>query len=131
MKRFHRAERRFGVTVGAVALAFGSWWLYRGKFPQMVPIALACGTLLVMLGLLAPAALRWPNRVWLRLGEALGYLMTRVILAVVFYGVVTPIGLLRRAVGGDPLRRRSGPSDSYWLPYPERHHDPKHFEKMY
>jgi hypothetical protein len=54
-----------------------------------------------------------------------------VILAVVFFLIVTPIGLIKRAMGWDPLHRRSAVGDSYWHPYPERQHNPRHYEKMY
>jgi hypothetical protein len=57
--------------------------------------------------------------------------MTRVILAIVFFLVLTPIGLIKRAMGWDPLHRRAVPGESYWRPYSERQHDPRHYEKMY
>ena len=57
-------------------------------------------------GLLVPRALVWPNRLWMGLAEALSFVMTRVILAIVFFALVTPIGLFRRLIGGDPLNRR-------------------------
>lgn len=123
--------RRFGLTVGAVLLALGSWWLYRGRFPIAAPVLAAGGALLVLLGGVAPAALRTPCRLWMRMAEGMSFVMTRVILAIVFYLVVTPIGWLRRALGGDPLRRRGSPSESYWKPYPARQRDPRHYEKMF
>jgi hypothetical protein len=42
----------------------------------------------------------------MRLGEGLAWINTRIILGVVFYGVVTPIGLVMRMFGHDPMRRR-------------------------
>ncbi len=65
------------------------------------------------------------------LAEVLAFAMTRVILALVFFGIVTPIGLLRKVLGGDPLRRRAKPADSYWWPYSDRQHNLKHYEKMF
>ena len=82
-------------------------------------------------GLLVPRALVWPNRLWMGLAEALSFVMTRVILAIVFFALVTPIGLFRRLIGGDPLNRRAASSESYWKPYLSRQSDPRHYEKMY
>jgi ABC-type uncharacterized transport system permease subunit len=65
------------------------------------------------------------------LAEGLSYVMTRVILALVFFFVVTPIGLVRKMVGGDPLNRRAARTESYWKPYLARQTDPRHYEKMY
>ena len=92
---------------------------------------LGIGGVLLMLGFVYPRALVWPNRIWMRFAEALSYVMTRVILGIVFFLVLTPIGLVRRMTGWDPLGRRRAPGESYWVPYPERQHDPKHLEKMF
>jgi hypothetical protein len=126
-----RQEREFGLLVGAITSAISGWWLYRGKFGVAARPLLLVGLSLVVLGLLFPGALRYPYRAWMRLAEGISFVMTRVILAIVFFGVVTPIGLLRKAMGGDPLRRRARPAESYWWPYSARQRDPKHYEKMF
>lgn len=130
--RAYRAERDFGVAVGAVSALLGAWWLYRDKFPGVRPYFLGAGVALVLFGLAAPRALVWPNRAWMALAEALGFVTTRVVLALVYFLVVTPIGVCKRLTGWDPLSRR-GPrgAGSYWRPYPARQHDPRHYEKMY
>ena len=87
------------------------------------------GLLLVVLATVAPRALYWPNRGWMALAEALSWVSTRVVLAIVFFIAVTPIGIVKRLTGWDPLRRRGKASESYWRPYPRR--DPQHYEKMY
>lgn len=126
-----RQEREFGLLVGAITSAIGGWWLYRGKFGIAAWPLLLVGLSLVILGVLFPGALRYPYRLWMKLAEAISFVMTRVTLAIVFFGLVTPIGLLRKAAGGDPLRRRARPADSYWWPYSARQRDPKHYEKMF
>ena len=108
-----------------------SWWLYRGKFPHVAQITMPVGTALILLGLVLPQALVWPNKAWLALAEALAFVTTRIILAFVFFGIVTPIGLVKRLFGWDPLHRRAAPADSYWKPYTERQRDPRHYEKMF
>jgi hypothetical protein len=69
-----------------------------------------------------------PGWHWLRRSA---YLSTRIILAFVFFVIVSPIGLIKRMFGWDPLNRRAGASDTYWKPYPERQRDARHYEKMY
>jgi hypothetical protein len=130
-KRSYRAERNFGLVVGGVFVALALWWLWRGKVQLVAPYLLAVGAALVALGLIAPRALVWPNRLWMGLASVLSFVMTRVILAVVFFGLVTPIGWMRKLVGGDPLSRRAARSESYWKPYESRQSDPRHYEKMY
>ena len=130
-KKSWRAEREFGLIVGGVLLLLSGWWLYRGKFPTLSHLTLPLGGLLVLLGLIFPAALVWPNKTWMALAEVLSFVTTRIILAFVFFVIVTPIGVSKRLFGWDPLHRRAAASDSYWLPYSERQKDPRHYEKMF
>jgi hypothetical protein len=127
----YSVERNFGVVVGLVFSAFGGWWLMRGKFPASAPIVLGVGAVLLILGLVFPRALVTPNRLWMKLAEVLSFVMTRVILGLVFFLVAMPIGLIRKMVGGDPLNRRAAPKESYWRPYLARQTDRRHYEKMY
>jgi len=131
MKRSMRAEREFGLVVGGVMVLLSGWWLYRGKFHNVSQISLPLGGMLVFLGLVWPQVLVLPNKAWMALAEALSFVMTRVILAFVFFAIITPIGLVKRLFGWDPLYRRAGSSDSYWKPYSERQRDPRHYEKMF
>src|SRR5712671_2546783 len=130
-KKSLRAEREFGLIVGGALLLLSSWWLYRGKLQNVSHVTLPLGALLVLLGVLLPRLLVWPNRAWMAFAEALSFVSTRVILAVVFFGIVTPIGVVKRLFGWDPLQRRAAPDDSYWKPYAERQRDPRHYEKMF
>ncbi|HEV7903468.1 MAG TPA: SxtJ family membrane protein, partial [Pyrinomonadaceae bacterium] len=130
-KRSYRTERDIGLLVGGVLLALGGWWLYRGKYAALSTFLLVSGATLALLGALRPQLLVVPNRLWMGLAEAMGFVMTRVILGVVYFLFVTPIGLVRRLFGGDPLGRRARRAESYWKPYTERRRDPKHYEKMY
>ena len=127
----YRAERSFGLLVGGVFTALGGWWTFRGKLPHVSPLLCALGLALALLGAVAPRLLVWPNRGWMAMAGALSFVMTRVILAGVFFLTVTPIGILKRLTGWDPLRRRARPSSSYWRPYPARQHDRRHYERMY
>jgi hypothetical protein len=126
-----RAEREFGLIVGGVLVLFSAWWLYRGKFTSVAHIILPLGAVLVLLGLVLPQALVWPNKAWMALAEVLSFVSTRIILAFVFFLVLTPIGFIKRLFGWDPLHRRAAGSDSYWRPYAERQRDPRHYEKMF
>lgn len=128
-RRTLRAEREFGLLVGGVLAAIGGWWLFRGKFPSAAPVALALGALLALLGAAAPRALALPYRLWMGAAERISRLVTLLVLSIVWFLVLTPIGLVKRAFGWDPLERRAAPSDSYWRPCPERARD--HYEKMF
>ena len=130
-KRSLRAEREFGLIVGGILVLLSTWWMYRGKFSHMSHITLPLGGVLVLLGLAFPRALVYPNKAWMKLAEGLAFVSTRIILAFVFFAIVTPIGFVKRLSGWDPLHRRAAAADSYWKPYSERQRDARHYEKMY
>jgi hypothetical protein len=130
-KRSLRAEREFGLLVGGTLVLLSAWWFYRGKFPAVSQFTLPVGAGLVLLGLVFPRALVFPNKAWMAFAEVLSFLTTRIILAVVFFAIVTPIGAVKRWFGWDPLHRRAAASDSYWQDYSERQRDARHYEKMY
>lgn len=130
-QRQFRVEREFGSVVGGVLVLLASWWLYREKLISAAYIILPLGSLLIILGLVFPRALVVPNKAWMLLAEGLSFITTRIILGVVFFGIMTPIGVIKRFLGWDPLNRRRGSSDSYWKPYSDRQRDPRHYEKMY
>jgi len=130
-RRTFRAEREFGLVVGGVFVLLGLWWLYRGKFANATYVVVPAGALLLLFGLLWPRMLVWPNRAWMLLAEGLSFVTTRLILGLVFFLVVTPIGVVKRLTGWDPLGRRGARSDSYWKPYSERQRNPRHYEKMF
>src|SRR5262249_36457615 len=124
-----RAEKEFGLIVGGVFVLLGFWWLYRGKFTTAAYVLSAAGSVLVLCGLVFPRLLIVPRKFWMKLAEGMAYVSSRIILAIVFFLVLTPIGLVKRAMGWDPLQRRSGSRDTFWSKYPER--NPRHYEKMY
>ena len=127
----YQDERNFGLIVGGVFVALGSWWLFRGKFQTIAPWVLALGTFMVAFGLVFPRLLVLPNRLWMSIAEVLSFVMTRLVLGIVFFLLVTPLGLVRRISGGDSLNRRAARSKSYWRAYGARQSDLRHYEKMY
>ncbi len=73
------------------------------------------GIVFLLLSLLIPAWLAPVRRIWLALGEALGFVVTRIILSVLFYLVVTPTGLLGRIFGKKFLNFDfSSQKESFW-----------------
>ena len=130
-KKSWRAEREFGLIVGGMLLLLSCWWLYRGKFHSLTQFTLPVGVVLVLLGIVIPRVLYYPNKAWMAFAEVLSYISTRIILAFVYFVVITPIGFIKRLSGWDPLDRRTARRDSYWRDYSERQRDPRHYEKMY
>jgi hypothetical protein len=121
IKSGRRDLRKFGVTMGVAVAALGGLFLWRGRGEPLAFFLVAAGFLVFALAL--PAALRPVQRAWMAFAVVLGWMMTRVILAVVFYVGVTPIALIARLVGKRFLELGFEPERrSYWerRPAPDR-----------
>lgn len=123
-----RELRKFGLLVGGITVAIGLWPLSRGG--ELRAWAVAIGSTLAVLGTATPVLLAWPYRAWMRIGALLGWFNTRVLLGLVFFVILTPIALLMRIMGRDPLDRafKTG-SPSYRIAKEPREAD--HFERMF
>ena len=103
--------RSFGLIVGGGFALIGVWRvLLRGEEPRMWALILSGA--LVVSALVAPAVLTPFHRVWMRIGETLGWVNSRIILSVVYYLVVFPVGIVRRFAGSDPMHRSFDPNAS-------------------
>ena len=122
-------ERSFGLTVGAICCILWAIALWRGRGHPVWLIAV--GSLLVLFGWIAPAALRLPSALWWKLSEVLGWINSRVILTVIFLVIFFPVGLIMRILGRDPLRLRRTAKTTCWEPYPARTRSVVHYEKMF
>ena len=106
--------KKFGLTfgIGLFVLSVLIYWMHRRFNPLFlwqIPV------LSILLGLTFPVLL-WPfQKIWMTLGIILGFIMTRVLLSLVYYLVLTPIGLIARLFGNDFLHRKLDPdTESYW-----------------
>jgi polyferredoxin len=100
--------RQFGLMVGGIFLFIGLWpWVWRHEAVRLW--AVVPGTLLIAAGAVIPSLLREIYKGWMFLGHILGWINTRIILGVLFYGIVTPMGVVMRLAGRDPMRRTFDP----------------------
>ncbi|HMG04085.1 MAG TPA: SxtJ family membrane protein [Chthoniobacterales bacterium] len=113
LDRSPRALRRFGFTVGMVALFVGSilWWRHRGAG---LPLILFGAALIHAAGF-APFTLNYVHGPWMIVALALGWVVTRILLTIVFFFVVAPIGLLQRLFGKRTIEVAfATDASSYW-----------------
>ena len=122
------SHRSFGLTVGGVLAGTAAVSAWRGHASRAETLAVIAAVL-VGAALIRPSSLAGAAAVWSRVGHALGWFNSRVLLTLMFLFVIWPIGILSRLFGNDPLdRRRRG---SMWTAYPDRLRDPKHFERLF
>jgi hypothetical protein len=115
--------RSFGLLVGGIFGLLGLWpVVWRHESPRTWAVTLA--VLLIGPALVAPGILGPAYRLWMKLAEVLAWINTRILLGVVFYLVVTPIGLIMRLLRRDPMRRQLDAQGEYRIlrtPRPASH----------
>jgi len=116
--------RSFGLLVGGIFALIGLWPLVvHNKDARWWSLIVAA--VLILPALVYPKSLFWIHKGWMAVGHVLGWINTRIILGFVFYIVVSPIGIVRRLLGKDPMGRQLRPDlDSYRMirkPRPASH----------
>jgi len=107
-----KSLRKFGMTMGIALLAVAVFIIMRRHDPQP---ALLIALIFFILGIAAPILLKPLYIAWMRFAYLLGWVNTRLLLAIIFYLVFTPIGLVMRLCGVDPLKRKINKEEkSYW-----------------
>ena len=105
--------RSFGVIIGIILLLVAGFLFYREKesFQTFLYIAGA----FIGFGLIIPIILKPIYIVWMTFAVILGWFMTRVILSLLFYVIITPIGVVLRIFGKDFLEiKKESVQGSYW-----------------
>ena len=122
--------RKTALVVAAVLAAIALWNVYRGRMTQ-VAIFGGIAVLLVGIGVLVPAAARSFHRFWMGFAAILGYINSRILLSLLYYLVFTPVGLVRRLIGRDPLQRRGSAKSSYWITRDYTRQTKRQFERLF
>jgi hypothetical protein len=119
---FTPSTRTLRQFAGIWVLFFGGLACWHGLVGAHTSIALVLAVLAVTvgpLGLIWPRAIRWIYVGWMVLAFPIGWVISRVILALLFYGLFTPLGQFFKLIGRDALARRYHPGvDTYWAPKP-------------
>ena len=126
----HRqSDRAFGLTFAAVftVITLISWFVF-GRFAAW---ALATAVCFATVAAVTPGLLLPLNRLWMVLASKIAPVTNGLVLGAVFLFVITPLGLLLRRFGKDPLRRAADRSlETYWSPVTQRPGG-KHFSDLF
>lgn len=102
--------------------------IYRGTRPGMLWLALSLA--FALSGLLVPSLLRPVYKIWMVLGNILGWVNTRILLGLIFYLIVTPVRFVMSVFGNDPMNRKFDPEvATYRIPRNPR--DPAHMRHQF
>jgi hypothetical protein len=118
--QFRPSDKTLRQFAGIWIVFFGGIAAYQGYFRERMTIALALGSLAAVVGLLglaAPRAIRPIYVGWMVAAFPIGWVVSHLILALIFYGLFTPLATLFRLMGRDALHRKPRQGvDSYFVP---------------
>jgi Saxitoxin biosynthesis operon protein SxtJ len=111
------SDRAFGCTVGTILMVIGAAKAFvAAALPPIACLIFVAGAVLLLLGIVAPSRLSTLNRLWLKVGTAIAKVVNPIILALLFFLVVTPTAFVVRIVGKRPLRLAPDKAAAtYWI----------------
>jgi hypothetical protein len=116
-----------------MGVAFGAlgFYLWRRSLLPFAIGAVSAGVVLALLSFVTPRVVVPLADGWGFIGKTIGRITTPILLTIVFVTVVTPLGLLLRLFGSDPLRLKRDPKAStYWIERKQRTFTPEDFERL-
>ena len=112
IKSSRKDLKNFGFTIGFILLIIGVFLFVREK--GLFVYLFSIGSILIILGGIVPVLLRPFYKVWMTFAVIIGWIMTRIILSILFFSIITIIGLFTRLLGKDFLNLKSKSNESYW-----------------
>ena len=111
------SDRAFGCTVGSILMVIGgAKAVAAGALPPITCLIIAVGGVILLLGILAPSRLSMLNKIWLKFGAVIAKVVNPIVLALLFFFVVTPMAFVARITGKRPLRLAPDHAvSSYWI----------------
>lgn len=122
--------RKFSFTLFAALTILGGLLFW--KYGTLSLILFGVGLALLTIGIIRPNWLRGLYKVWMALAIVLGFISSHLLLAILYYFVLTPLGLVMRSFGRDPLLKRHDTTMStYWEKKEKKDYSKKQYEKMF
>ena len=124
----NKAIRSFGITISIILFIIYGFLIYYGKEDSQFFAIIA---LTLVAGIILPILLKPIYLVWMIFAVILGWIMTRIILSVIFYLIITPIGIVTRLIGDDFLGLKKINTNSYWNNRDNNHEINQDYEKQF
>ena len=107
------SNRSFGILFSIVFTIIAFWPTINGNPLRLWSIPIS--VIFLVLGLLNSKLLNPLNIVWVKFGELLGRIIAPIVMAIIYFIIVTPIGLFMRLIGKDLLNIKFSKSNTYWI----------------
>ncbi len=121
--------QKFGETMGVFLVLVGLAFYFIDY--NNAYVVLTAGALVFLMGWIRPGTLRPVFAVWMSFAIILGFIVTRIILGVIFFIIFSPVGLVFRLINKDHLDEALDPeASSYWRKRERKHYEPGMSEKQ-
>ena len=107
------SNRNFGIVFSIVFLIIAIWPILNQNEIRIWSIIISL--IFLILGLINSKFLSPLNKVWFKFGVILGSVIAPIVMGIVFFFVVTPTGLIMKALGKDILALKRNKNNTYWL----------------
>ena len=107
------SNRSFGILFSILFAIIAFWPIINGNPLRLWSIPIS--VIFLVLGLLNSKLLNPLNIVWVKFGELLGIIIAPIVMAIIYFIIVTPIGLLMRLIGKDLLNIKFSKANTYWI----------------
>ena len=107
------SNRSFGILFCIVFAIIAVWPIFNDESLRIWPIPISL--IFLTLGLFKSKLLNPLNIVWVKFGELLGRIIAPLVMAIIYFIIVTPIGLFMRLIGKDLLNIKFTKNSSYWI----------------
>ena len=126
----YKVFRKFGITIGTVLVLLGIILSIKaGNYLLFLSLA---GLVLMLVSLMFSKLLRPLYIIWMSIAAVLGFIMSRIILSLIYYLVFAPVGIILRILKKDLLDRKIEPDkESYWNMRKAENYRPEDSEKQY
>ena len=109
----NNSNKSFGILFFIVFLLISIWPIFKGETFRIW--AAVISLIFLILALFESRILTPLNIAWIKFGELLGMIIAPIVMAVIYFIIITPIGLLMRLIGKDLLNIKFNKNKSYWI----------------
>ncbi len=127
-----RELRMFAVLLMVFFAIVAGIWKFKSSETTGPAILVSVAWTIGLLGLAIPQAVRWVYVGWMAAVFPIGWVVSHLLLAVIFFGVIMPIGLILRVLGRDPMRKMLDRSaTTYWIARPTEPTDSQRYFRQF
>lgn len=112
MRGLYKEERQFGLLVAAIITALLLYRFYKVGVLS-IPLVVA-GVMFTLTAVVYPKLLHYPLNGWIKFGDLLGKINSYILLTIIFFVILVPMGLIRRFLKGDTLYLKGNRKSTCW-----------------